>query len=128
MSAAPDRQIGPWRLLDELGAGGNAVVWLAVNDTDGSEVALKVLKSRKPLSESYLRFVREIDFLRSLDGFDGVLPIRDAFLPDGSDRGNRPWLAMPTAHGLADATNIQPLETVVDAVIAVARTLANLAE
>lgn len=127
MSASADRQIGPWRLLEELGRGGNAVVWRAVHETDGSEVALKVLKSRKPTSEPYRRFVREIEFLRSLDGFDGVLPILDAFLPDDGGPGDRPWLSMPVARSLADATNSQPLETVVDAVLAVAGTLAGLA-
>ncbi len=128
MSSAGERVIGPWRLVEELGRGGNAVVWRAPHATDGSEVALKVLKSRKPTAEPYRRFVREIDFLRSLEGFDGVLPILDAYLPDGGDRADRPWLAMPVARGLAAATKGEPLETVVDAVLAVAATLADLAE
>lgn len=121
-------QIGPWRLLEELGRGGNAIVWRAVHATEGSEVALKVLKSRKPTTEPYRRFVREIEFLRSLQGFDGVLPILDAYLPDNGGRGDRPWLAMPIARGLADATRGEPLETVVDAILAIAATLADLGE
>jgi hypothetical protein len=128
MGSAGEQRMGPWRLVEELGRGGNAVVWRAVHATDGSEVALKVLKSRKPTTEPYCRFVREIEFLRSLEDFDGVLPVLDAYLPDGSGGADRPWLAMPVARGLAAITKGEPLETVVDAVLAVAGTLANLAE
>ncbi len=128
MNSAAERMVGPWRLGAELGRGGNAIVWRAVHAEDGSEVALKVLKSRRATTEPYRRFVREIEFLRSLDGFYGVLPILDAHLPEAGGRGDRPWLAMPIARGLAHATGDQPLEVVVDAILAIAGTLAGLAD
>jgi serine/threonine protein kinase len=128
MSSAAERLLGPWRLDEELGRGGNAVVWRAVHIEDGTEVALKVLKSRKATTEPYRRFVREVEFLRSLDDFAGVLPIIDAHLTEGESRGERPWLAMPVARGLARATMGQPLETIVEAVWAIAGTLAELAD
>jgi len=76
------RTIGPWTLIEELGRGGNAVVWRATRDGLGGEAALKVINATNAHKEPYRRFVAEIEFLRSLGDTAGVLPLMDAYLPD----------------------------------------------
>ena len=60
MVSTPDR-IGLWEIIERLGGGGNADVYLS-RDRE-LEIALKVLKTRRPDSEPYLRFRNEIDVL-----------------------------------------------------------------
>jgi serine/threonine protein kinase len=91
-------------------------------------VALKVIFSRKADSEPYQRFAREVDFLRGLTIDDGVLPLLDANVPVRPTKENRAWLAMPIAVPIAQALSGFSLETVVEAVATVSKTLANLAE
>jgi serine/threonine protein kinase len=122
----PER-IGPWIVIDRLGGGGNAWVYKATRD-ESSYVALKVLKSQKPLREPYLRFIREADFLRSASIDDGILPLIDASVPDNPTKEDPAWLAMPIAQPMRDALVGEPLGTVIDAVATIAETLASLAE
>ncbi|MFF0308127.1 serine/threonine protein kinase [Streptosporangium sp. NPDC004379] len=81
------REIGPYRLVGRLGAGGMGVVYAGVDDT-GRRVAVKLV--HEPLSvdlEFRRRFSREISVL---DGVEGVCLARVL----GSDPGTeRPWLA-----------------------------------
>lgn len=126
VASGQGKTFGAWRCEEELGSGGNGTVWRAVSVDDGSKVALKIINAKRPESEPYRRFIREITFLRDLGAFDGVLPVVDAGLPE-PDSGEQPWLAMPVATPIADALNDQPLETVVEAMRSVADTLARLA-
>jgi serine/threonine protein kinase len=125
--STPGTSVGPWTLLEKLGSGGNAVVWRATRPGT-NEAALKVINSTKAQREPYRRFVQEIEFLRSLGDFPGVLPLLDAYLPERPERGDRPWLAMPVATPIADALEESSLETVVAALAEIATTLAALAE
>ena len=125
MAETATRTFGRWRCLEELGSGGNGVVWRAISEDDTQEVALKVVKSKKPDAEPYRRFVREIKFLLQLGTYDGVLPVIDAYLPDPAG-GDRPWLAMPIATPINDALADASLDTVVEAVEVIATTLARL--
>jgi serine/threonine protein kinase len=125
---AERRTLGPWTLGEELGKGGNAVVWRATRDGLEGEVALKVINATKAEKEPYLRFVAEIEFLQSLGDTAGVLPLLDAYLPEEPSRDDRPWLAMPIATPIADALAGAELTTVVEAVLAIARTLDRLKE
>lgn len=75
------RTVGPWTLHEKLGRGGNATVWRATR-ASGDEAALKVINTTKAQREPYRRFVQEIEFLRSLGDFPGVLPLLDAHLPE----------------------------------------------
>ncbi|GGQ00552.1 serine/threonine protein kinase [Streptosporangium pseudovulgare] len=81
------REIGPYRLVGRLGAGGMGVVYAGVDDV-GRRVAVKLV--HEPLSvdlEFRRRFSREISVL---DGVEGVCLARVL----GSDPGTeRPWLA-----------------------------------
>jgi hypothetical protein len=118
--------IGPWTLTEQLGRGGNAVVWRATRDGRDGEVALKVINAIKADKEPYRRFVAEIEFLRSLGDAAGILPLTDAYLPETPSKDDRPWLAMPIATPIADALTGAELTTVVQAVVAIARTLDRL--
>lgn len=109
----------------QLGEGGNAEVFKAT-DSGGREVALKVIKAVKEEKEPYQRFIREIATLRGLTDLSGVLPVIDAYLPVKPTREDRPWLAMPIAQTLDEALRGTTLEEVVEAVAAVAQTLARL--
>jgi len=123
-----ERSLGPWRLLEELGRGGNATVWRAVSVDFPEPVALKVINAIHANREPYRRFIREIEFLRSLEDATGTLPLFDAHLPDKPSKVDKPWLAMPIARLLADALREQPLEVVVSALAVIAGTLARLAK
>lgn len=124
MAAAGD-VIGPWTLESRLGEGGNAVVWRATHD-DGRAVALKLINARKAGREPYRRFVREIEFLKSLGSFPGVMPVLDSYLPAAPDARDRPWLAMPIATPIDGALEEEPLEVVVAALAAIADALDRL--
>jgi serine/threonine protein kinase len=127
MAPEDTRTIGPWSLGDKLGRGGNATVWMATRSTFPEPVALKVIASTKTGKEQYRRFVREIEFLRSLSDASGVLPLLDAYLPAEPSKDDRPWLAMPIATPIAEALADVDLETIVAALAQVAETLARLA-
>lgn len=116
-----------WERLEQLGTGGNSVVWRARR---GEAVcALKVLNSRDPDDESYQRFSREAELLKRLSGRRGVMPLIDAHVPLNPTRSDRAWIAMPVATGVRQALGPQPsLEAVVEAVQAIAATLASLSD
>lgn len=122
------QKVGNWSLVEWLGTGGNAEVWKALHN-DGTEAALKILFSRNPNAEPYKRFKAEIELLRSLGSWPGVLPIIDASLPDKPERREPAWLAMPLAVPLRIAlASASGLPSVVEAIATIAETLASLAE
>jgi serine/threonine protein kinase len=121
------RTLGPWSLGEKLGSGGNATVWRAKRAGE-SEVALKVINTTKAQREPYRRFVQEVEFLRSLGDFPGVLPLLDAHLPAKPSSDDRAWLAMPVATPISVALTDASLDAVMEALGEVAATLARLAE
>lgn len=122
---AESKRVGEWDLIEDLDGGGNASVWKATRDGGVTSVALKLLKTKNRGAEPYLRFVQEIQFLAGLVDKSGILPVLDFHLPADND-GEPAWLAMPIAKRLDQALSGESLETVVDAVLSVARTLARL--
>ncbi len=84
--------LGPYRVLDELGAGGIATVYRAVGP-GGEQVAVKVLHPSKLDSKEVHRFQREIDTLRRVDHESIVR------LHQGGETGGLPWLAMELVDG-----------------------------
>lgn len=118
--------VGPWTLVEELGRGGNAVVWRATRGDQEGERAVKVINATKAHKEPYQRFIAEIEFLRSLGEPSGVLPLIDAYLPKTPSSQDRPWLAMPIATPITEALTEAELETAVEAVLTIARTLERL--
>ena len=118
-----------WEKLDlaPIGEGGNGVVWRAKRNE--VECALKILKTTKVTTESYRRFVGEIQLLRDLRNDPGALPILDAYLPESPSKYNKAWFSMPLATGIKQALGLRPrIENVVEAIASVAETLSRLAE
>ena len=126
MSEPRGQTVGPWTLHEQLGHGGNGTVWKATRPDAETAIALKVLNVTKIEHESYKRFVREVGFLRQHQGVPGLLPLLDSHLPDQPSRADRPWLAMPVAMPIAQSLAGRPLADVVNAVAAIADTLARL--
>jgi eukaryotic-like serine/threonine-protein kinase len=92
----PGDEVGPWRLIRELGAGGMATVWLAER-SDGSlrrQVALKLPRQSWSF-ELKQRMARERDILATLE-HPRIARLYDA----GVTSAARPWLAMEFVDGL----------------------------
>lgn len=123
---AESRQLGPWQLDTELGRGGNGTVWKVEHVDSGQVAALKEIHTRKVDREPYRRFVTEIQTLRELGEFPGVLSLIDAHIPDAPGAKEKPWLVMPIAAPLSEALAGADHSSVVRAVASVARTLAAL--
>jgi serine/threonine protein kinase len=125
LSVAAERQLGPWRITDKLGRGGNGTVWRAEHVETGDEAALKEVHTRKVDREPYRRFITEIETLQKLGDFPGILPLLDAHIPLDPKDGDGPWFVMPLAEPLSTALGAD-LEVVVACFAAIARTLASL--
>ncbi|MCB9871042.1 MAG: SUMF1/EgtB/PvdO family nonheme iron enzyme [Planctomycetes bacterium] len=108
-SGKSEDELGPYRLVRELGRGGQAVVYLADDLRVGRQVALKVLaRDTAALSgQSALRFQREAEALARLD-HPGIATVFDVgqegarsylamrFIPGGSVQQ---WIAARTTDG-----------------------------
>ena len=95
-AAAPRRQIGPYRLLRELGAGGMGTVYLAertLGDTV-QRVALKLIRGF-PTAEARQRFARERRLLAGLDH-----PNIAGLLDGGDSEDGQPYLVMEYVQGV----------------------------
>jgi eukaryotic-like serine/threonine-protein kinase len=93
---APGAEVGPYRLISELGAGGMAVVWLAER-ADGvlhRHVALKLPRAGWALGLAR-RMARERDILGALE-HPHIGRLYDA----GVTAEGRPWLAMEYVAGV----------------------------
>jgi serine/threonine protein kinase len=120
------RQIGPWRVGEKLGQGGNAKVYRAENVDTGVSAALKEINARHVNREPYQRFLVEIETLRRLGDRPGILPLLDAHIPECPSDSNQPWLVMPIAEPLSAVLADADLAAVVAAVAHIADTLAGL--
>jgi serine/threonine-protein kinase len=93
---APGDQVGPYRLLKELGAGGMANVWLAER-ADGvlqRQVALKLPRAGWALGLAQ-RMARERDILGALE-HPHIARLYDA----GVTAAGRPWMALEWVSGV----------------------------
>ncbi|MFT7619524.1 MAG: serine/threonine protein kinase [Planctomycetota bacterium] len=78
-----DSRIGPYRLIEELGRGGQGVVWLAEDTRLGRSVALKVLAGQGPGAASHLaRFKREAALASKLE-HPGICGVHDTGIESG---------------------------------------------
>ncbi len=79
----PGSRIGPYRVVRELGRGGQAIVYLAEDERLHRRVALKVLPGLGPGSEGTVqRFRREAEVSSQLD-HPGICAVHDADVTDG---------------------------------------------
>jgi serine/threonine protein kinase len=125
-SNGSSQRIDGWDLIEQIGSGGNAVVWRAKRG-NGEAVALKILKDPRRNPERYERFRIEVDTLRMLTGTTGVLPLLDASVPASPSGATKAWMAMPLATPIQTALAQRPgLDTVAEAIGAIADTLAEL--
>ena len=103
-SSSPEHdstQIGPYRTLRELGRGGQAVVWLALDSRIGRQVALKVLPPLGPGGEEAMRrFRREAEVSSRLEH-----PAICGVLEADFDRGT-PYIAMRYVPGVTLARQL----------------------
>ncbi|MDA2810267.1 serine/threonine-protein kinase [Nocardiopsis sp. RSe5-2] len=80
-------QIGPYRILERLGAGGMGSVYIGRSD-EGHFVAIKTIQAEHSGKPEYLRrFEREVATVKRLDA-PGTLPVVDS-----GTLGGRPWYA-----------------------------------
>jgi serine/threonine protein kinase len=93
-SESEEGRIGPYRLLEELGRGGQGVVWLGEDTRLGRKVALKVLTGLGPGAEMHLaRFRREAALASKLD-HPGICGVHDTGI-----EGGVPYIAMRYVQG-----------------------------
>ena len=119
--------LGQYELLRKLPNGGNADVFVAVADGSDREVALKRLRA-EPGSEPWRRFAQEVHVVERLGAFPGILPILHSGVPDDPQPDQRAWYSMPLAERVDHVLRGAPLEDVVRAVAAYAKTLSDLHE
>lgn len=128
MPLHPGYRLGHFRLVREIGMGGNARVWECSDEQSGQAIAVKILNTRNPDSEPWRRFAREAALQRQLTSqlFPGILPLIDYDIPPRGSN-SRAWLAMPLARTTADVFGAAPeLKAVVKAIRQVADALARL--
>ncbi len=101
-------RVGSYEIVERLGGGGMAVVYRAVQQPLGREVALKALSPELFQDDGFVkRFEAEAKTLAKLD-HPNILPIYDFELADGMA-----YLTMPLIRGgtLRDVLNRGPLDT-----------------
>ena len=90
----PGDRLGPYRLEERLGEGGMGVVFRAVKEPEGNEVALKILRAELSSDETFRhRFVHEARAAGEVR-HKHLVPIVDAGEADG-----RPYLAVAYVRG-----------------------------
>jgi non-specific serine/threonine protein kinase/serine/threonine-protein kinase len=94
-ATAATLQIGPWRLLGELGRGGMGDVYLAESTGPvARQVALKVIRADRVNAATLARFAIEQQALANAD-HEHVVRLYDT----GTTESGQPWLAMEFVDG-----------------------------
>lgn len=120
MSFTPGESVGRYRIVREIGRGGEAVVFLAEDPKLGRQVALKVVPDAAPVAggPAAERFRREVEALSRLD-HRGICRLHDADAHEGI-----PFLVLAYVEGrtLEDPAALPP-EARIPAIEEVARAL-----
>src|SRR5437764_11154775 len=99
MNARPreERTIGPYRLVEKIGEGGQGTVWRAFRGEGSEAVAVKVLRLSHPKKRA--RFVQEINIHSALSAASApnVMPLLDYSVDETADHGVQGYIAMPLA-------------------------------
>jgi serine/threonine protein kinase/formylglycine-generating enzyme required for sulfatase activity len=94
------RRLGPWKLLRELGRGGQGAVYLAEDERLRRKAAVKVLTATGLLGDALDRFKREAAVTSRLD-HPGICAVYDVGL-----EGRTPYIAMRCVEGESLAQRI----------------------
>src|SRR5688572_4055932 len=92
---APGTEIGPYRVVKEIGRGGMGAVYLAQREDFQQQVALKIIKRGMDTDAIVRRFVQERDVLASLNH-----PNIARLLDGGMTADSLPFIAMDYVEGL----------------------------
>src|SRR5262249_10875022 len=110
---------GVYEIGDEVGHGGSAYVFRARDLRRQTDVALKVLRPEFGAAVTELRFLREIDLVRTLE-HPNVLPLLDSGSAAGQVYFTMPLLQGRTLRDRLDEDGALPI----DQVIAISRDIA----
>ncbi|HEX5443231.1 MAG TPA: tetratricopeptide repeat protein, partial [Pirellulales bacterium] len=108
---APEKQIGPFKLLQQIGEGGMGVVYLAEQQVPiRRRVALKIIKPGMDSAEVVARFEAERQALALMD-HHSIARVLDA----GATDAGRPYFVMELVHGVpitryCDENRLSPRE------------------
>ncbi|MHC2336315.1 protein kinase domain-containing protein [Bradyrhizobium sp. USDA 4454] len=115
-------KVGQWTLEEEIGGGGNGVVWRVSRPGEPD----RALKKLKRLSATTLaRLTAEITALKMADDIEGIVPLLEAELPHNPDKGPR-WFVMPLAQPTSSVLRDRKADEIVAAFVPLAQTLAEL--
>ena len=95
ITECPGTQIGPYKLIQELGEGGFGVVYLAEQQPMHRQVALKIIKPGMDTREVITRFEAERQALALMD-HPNIAHVHDA----GATESGRPYFVMELVHGV----------------------------
>jgi serine/threonine protein kinase len=92
-----EKKIGPYRLVERIGEGGQGVVWRAFRGEGGEAVAVKVLRLSHPKKRA--RFIQEITIHSALSAAraPNVMPLLDHNLDETANNGVHGYIVMPLA-------------------------------
>ncbi len=106
IEAGAIQQVGPYRIIKELGRGGQGVVFLAEDTRLGRQVALKVLTSWSQASPKVIaRFQREAAIASKLD-HPGICTVYET-----GDANGAPFMAMRFVEGMSLSSKISTAAT-----------------
>ena len=102
--STPPERLGDFRLGERLGGGGMGVVYAAVQESLGREVALKLVRpDQLPFPEARVRFRREVELVARLQ-HPGIVPVYTV-----GEEGGVPFLAMERLSGATLAETLAVL-------------------
>jgi serine/threonine protein kinase len=92
-----DKKIGPYRLVERIGSGGQGTVWRAFKGEGGEALAVKVLRLSHPKKRA--RFIQEVNIHSALSAASApnVMPLLDHNLEEDANNGVEGYIVMPLA-------------------------------
>lgn len=111
--------IGDWRLLKEIGRGGNGQVW-EVEGAQSEIRAIKILTETKGIPLE--RFKREVGFIKSKK-HPNIISIIEHHIPTSPSKYDRPWYVMPKAAPYVDVMDNKDWVDIVKDFIEIGETL-----
>lgn len=95
--AREEKKIGDYRLVEQVGKGGQGVVWRAFKGEGSEAVAIKVLRLSHPKKRA--RFIQEINIHSALSAAKApnIMPLLDHQVSETGNNGVKGYLVMPLA-------------------------------